>query len=268
MKKGVLIILTPLVFLACYQPANAKGNDTLRITHSFDGNTKEWPETAFTTDKETFIKYAIDNDNEFIFIAMRIPEFRMQMKMGRLGMNLYIDAKGKKKESKGIEFPVKGEEHAAPANSGMRQPAGSNNGQRTDKKAIRATIASNMIYMNVFGFDEGGTVAQGLTMPGRANIAFSWDSTDALNIEYRIPVSLLGDAASLDQKTIGIGWKINGRTIPPAADESELRGNGGGEGRGGNRPGGSGEMTDRAEMERMMKDQSFWTRYTISLAKR
>jgi hypothetical protein len=47
-------------------------------------------------------------------------------------------------------------------------------------------------------------------MRGSANIAFAWDSTDVMNIEYRIPLSFLEASSSLDQKDISIGWKVNG----------------------------------------------------------
>ncbi len=77
------------------------------INHVLDGSTTEWPDDRFEMDKGTNIKYAVDNNAENLFLALIIPDFRTQMKMMRLGMNLYIDMKGKKKENRGIEFPVK-----------------------------------------------------------------------------------------------------------------------------------------------------------------
>jgi hypothetical protein len=50
-------------------------------------------------------------------------------------------------------------------------------------------------------------------MPESANIAFAWDSTDVMNIEYRIPLSFFGTLSS-DQKDVSIGWKINGLNFP------------------------------------------------------
>jgi hypothetical protein len=77
------------------------------ITHILDGKINEWPAQKFETDIPTEIKYALDNDARNLYIAMTIPDFQIQMKMMRQGMQLYIDLKGKKKQGKGIEFPVK-----------------------------------------------------------------------------------------------------------------------------------------------------------------
>src|SRR5258706_10458035 len=81
--------------------------DTAIINHVLDASIDEWPAEKFEQDKETNIKYAIDNDAQHLYIAMVIPAFSTQLKMMRQGMDLYIDLKGKKKQGRGIEFPVK-----------------------------------------------------------------------------------------------------------------------------------------------------------------
>jgi hypothetical protein len=81
--------------------------DSNKIEHILDGTTTEWPDSLFENDKETNISYAVDNDAASLYIAMEIPDFPEQMKLMRMGMKLFIDLKGKKKENMGIEFPVK-----------------------------------------------------------------------------------------------------------------------------------------------------------------
>ena len=44
------------------------------------------------------------------------------MKIMHQGMDLYIDPKGKKKEGKGIEFPVKRDQSAAEHDHGIQKP--------------------------------------------------------------------------------------------------------------------------------------------------
>src|SRR6266487_1747153 len=83
--------------------------DTTIITHELDGMVTEWPAEKFEQDQATKIKYAVDNDGQNLYVAMIVSEFPTQMKMTRMGMNLFLDVKGKKKENKGIEFPVKSE---------------------------------------------------------------------------------------------------------------------------------------------------------------
>lgn len=112
MKKQIkLFIGVALLFntYAAISSENLHGSDTLNINHNFDGKADEWPAEMFTTDKETTVKYAIDNDQQFLYLAVQIDDIKTQMKITRTGMNLFIDSKGKKKESKGLEFPLKRE---------------------------------------------------------------------------------------------------------------------------------------------------------------
>jgi len=195
-------------------------NDTT-LSHLLDGKINEWPAQRFETDPATEIKYAVDNDSQNLYLAMTIPNFPTQMKIMRQGMELYIDLKGKKKEGKGIDFPVKRD--VADNNSMMDfrgQRNEENNGQesaeqrKANMKAMRAAMALTLISMKVFGFSNDPQ-EQRLDMPGSANIAYAWDSTEVMNIEYRIPFSLFGNASSLNQKNISIGWKLNGVEFSP-----------------------------------------------------
>ncbi len=251
--------------------------DTSHIIHILDGSTVEWPDTIFQTDKETLIHYAVDNDAQHLFLALRIADFRTQMKLMRQGMNLYIDLKGKKKEGRGIEFPVKREGEEGFSGGGFNsqqrnQQDQGGNGQRGsfDKKAIRGSMALHMFAMKLFGFKDGEPTSQGLQIEGTANIAFSWDSSDVMHIEYFIPINLLGDASSLKEKMISIGWKINGVDLPSGNSAGFSNSGGGGRqsrGGGGGFSGrsGGGSAPSREDMEKMAREQSFWTKYIFKM---
>ncbi|MCW3118237.1 MAG: hypothetical protein JWM28_2319, partial [Chitinophagaceae bacterium] len=173
----------------------------------------EWPAAGFETDLGTDIKYAIDNDGANLYMAMNIANEGIQLKIMRMGMNMYIDLKGKKKEGRGITFPVKEEKKADETQSVIKEESEArNNPQKKlqDKKVMRSMMALHQIYMKIFGFEGSGSQDQGLSMPGSINVAFSWDSLDVLHIEWLVPLKMLGDISSLDQKEISVGWKLNG----------------------------------------------------------
>src|SRR5262249_4923208 len=111
-------------------------------------------------------------------------------------------------------------------------------------RTMRAEMALSMSSMKVFGFSEDKSEEQGLIMPGSVNIAFAWDSTDVMNIEYRIPLSFFGTFSSLDQKEISVGWKVNGFQFssghPGESSAAGGRHGGGGYGGGGHRGYGGG----------------------------
>jgi len=197
------------------------------------------------------------------------------MKIMHQGMDLYIDPKDKKKEGKGIEFPVEREQSAGDMIMNYRNQGNENPEQESPEqkkaamRAMRAEMALSLSSMKVFGFSEDKSEEQGLIMPGSANIAFAWDSTDAMNIEYKIPLSFFGTASSLDQKDISLGWKVNAMqfsTHHSGSDESAgggSRNGGGGRGYGGGGHGGHGGGNTQQSGESAMKDQSFWTKYSF-----
>ena len=159
--------------------------DTTIITHLLDGNTAEWPPEKFVTDKATKMDYAIDNDNQTLFLAINIPDRSIQKKVMQEGMNLYIDTKGKKKENKGIEFPVRMENISSTEN------------------------------MKLFGFSNVEPFIQNIKTEGTANIAIAWDSSSILHIEYSIPLKIIeNDLSELNNKKISIGWKIEENKMP------------------------------------------------------
>ena len=158
--------------------------DTTIINHLLDGNTTEWPTEKFATDKATKMEYAIDNDNQTLFLAVNIPDRSIQKKIMQEGMNLYIDTKGKKKENKGIAFPVRMENISSTEN------------------------------MKLFGFSNAEPFIQNIKTEGTANIAIGWDSSSILHIEYNIPLKIIGeDLSELKNKKISIGWKIEENKI-------------------------------------------------------
>lgn len=254
--------------------------DTNIIHHQLDGSMNEWPNEKFETNKETNISYAIDNDAENLFVAMRVPDFGAQMKMMRQGMNLYIDLKGKKKEGRGIEFPVKRENGFSGGGFGNRQDndrESSPEKRAEQMKAVRSAMALNLLSMKVFGFDNNEPKEQGLKMDNTANIAFNWDSSNVMFVEYAIPLKMLDEKiSSLNQKNISLGWKINGVDNPTSSDNNfgnNPTSSGGG--RGGSRGGGlnhsPGSETNKLKQDNFdsrMKEQSFWAKYTfVNLSK-
>lgn len=253
-------------------------NDTT-INHLLDGKINEWPAQKFESDPDTQLKYAVDNDKQNLYLVLTIASFREQMKIMRQGMDLYIDPKGKKKDGKGIEFPVKRDQSTADLIMNYRSLGNENADQESaeQKKAamrtMRAEMALTISSMKVFGFSEDRSEEQGLVMPGSANIAFAWDSTDVMNIEYRIPLSFFGTTSPLDQKDISIGWKINGFQFSSNHSGESSGGGGrhggggygggGGRGHGGGGYGGHGNSNTQQGGENMTKDQSFWAKYTF-----
>ena len=188
------------------------------INHTLNGSTDEWPAEKFTTDKETDILYAIDHDAQNLYLALKITNQGEQIKMMSMGMKLFIDLKGKHKEDLSVEFPVKRSDGFNNPGAGFPPPPvqGQSDDQRgkPDMKRMRMMFVANIISMNMFGFTDGDQLNQNLETEGSVMIAYDWDSTDVMHIEYMVPLKMLDDKTSFDQKTISIGWKVNGLELP------------------------------------------------------
>lgn len=264
-------------FLSMQAFASPITSDTSIINHVQDGKLLEWPTEKFTADNETKIKYAIDNDNRNLYIAMLIPSFATQMKMMRTGMTLYIDLKAKKKEGRGIEFPVKPDKGQGFSSTEAPRPVRNDGEEQSSSRReanllmMRNSMAIKQLNtIKIFGFGENEPVQQVLDVPGSIQVAYKCDTTEAMEIEYCIPLSLLGDAAGLHEKLISIGCKIHAMEMRSGdfqggsgmGDRGMRSGGRGMGGRGGMRSG----MGNRMDRESMMKEQSFWTKYTVIYA--
>jgi hypothetical protein len=280
------ILLLPIAmfllsFTTHHNESSLITTDTVIISHKLDGLVDEWPGEKFETDAGTKIKYAVDNDEQNLYVAMVVAEFPTQMKMMKMGMNLFVDVKGKKKENRGIEFPVRSDQTSFAANNSSNtrtDQADNENGKQTfDKKAIRSHLVMNLIYLRLFGFSDDGSepVKQGIEQSGSVNIQFTWDSTDVMLIEYSIPLNLI-TSESLDKKTISVGWKLNemnpsnsnsnspeltGSTARivgvPAGTRNNSRGNFGNNS--------SSNTSTQQNRENFTKEESFWTKYTVNI---
>ena len=275
-KILVLFLAIPSLLITQLYGAGKLRTDTNRIVHTIDGNINVWPTSRFETDKETQIVYSVDQDADNIYLALKITSQKMQMKILSMGMNVYLDKKGKKREGTGIEFPVKKEGASGGGYGGNRNGGGQNgSGEAGDSKAAREKMASTLLFLKIFGFDDQDDKTQLVTQPNGINIAADWDDANVLYIEYQIPAGFLGKPTDLNGKPLSVGWKINGFTANAGADAGSSFCSGrsagfGGGGRGGGRNGGSSSTgsaqsttpSQEANSE-MAKEMSFWTKLIL-----
>jgi hypothetical protein len=201
MKIFLLLPFVSLLWFSDYSSINFSRiiqTDTTIVAHQLDGQLTEWQQEKFASDKSTQIRFAIDNDSEMLFLALQIPDKLTQQKIMQKGLSLFVDIKGRKKENRGVEFPL-----------GME-----NN--------------PNIEMMKVFGF-TGESLPQNIRTEGSLNIALAWDSAYVLSIEYNVPLKILnGTLQELNNKTISIGWKINegeqmpGNSVQPVSSTSRV----------------------------------------------
>lgn len=268
-----IVMMTITLFNSGNLLANLLPSDSMIIRHLVDGSLTEWTGAHFETDKESKIQYALDHDPGNLYLAMKVPDFRMQIKMMTQGMKLFIDKKGKRKEGTGIEFPVKREESMGGfGGRGGRGAVGE--AGKPDPKEMRARLAANLIFLKTFGFADQEDKTLVIGESGEIGLAYNWDEENNFYIEYQIPLHLIDAPSSLAGKPLGIGWKIMGMESSlsgPVSTSSVLvavpagsggAGRGGSAGRGaGSRAGGGGNFGQ--DTDSRFRDQNIWTKYIL-----
>ena len=217
MKNSILLLPLLIIFASVTETSAKHFNktklytDTVKIPHIIDGNIAEWANIPFTADKETEIAMAMDNDKEQLYVALKITNQRTQLRLMKFGMNLFIDLKGKHREGTTIEFPLKSSTADLSQANGSQRDASA---APPDPEQIKQQLGVRLIFMKVSGFEgQENEKTLGLTNENGANIAFAWDDSKVMYIEYAVPVNSLGTIANLTGKKISIGLKLNAPDI-------------------------------------------------------
>lgn len=276
-------LLFTLVFAACGSSKKSEvstaetlkpdeSNHHLAISVNVDGNLHEWPEPLPGYSKETSLHFGVTDNKDFLFIAVACNEDRMQRKMLRAGMEIYISENGKKETLTGIAFPL-------PSTKTNRQPATADEIKLPEQNAkdYKSLQSAELTQLQTFGFKKTADGSYPLSNPNSIKVAYTWSDNNFFNIEYAIPLKELFTDASANNN-IQVGFKLNGFSSkdnnPQGGRSNGVRGGGGMRGGSGMRGGGmrgGGGMRQNHEgsqgmnnMSEISKDQSFWIKYTIS----
>ncbi len=187
--------------------------DSVKMVHVIDGNISEWNPSKFEMDPRSKTFFSADNDGQNLYVVLKISDPRMQIKMMTGGMSMFIDKKGKKREGSGIQFPLKSN---LPSSSGRGGEAGAMNPRQVGEK-----VAPRLLFVRPFGLEnlEDDKMILLSPSPGMINIAYDWDEANNMYIEYLVPLSFIGPAASLNGKPLSIGWQVHAGETPSGGNQ-------------------------------------------------
>lgn len=219
-----------------------------------DGKIKDWGDTSMSYDVSTKCIYSIANDGSNLYIFVKSTDQMQQIKMIQGGIEIWIDTKMKRNKTTGIKFPLGG--------GTMEMPA--NRNSQPDPKQMRQQLKLKMLNMELTGFRSEYNGKHSIYSTTHIKPVIDWDDKDNLIYELAIPFSSLDTSLTTNLNNISIGFVIKALTMPKEMGRSAGGGMPPGERQppsGMMRPGGN--QTDRSAMENMMKENSFWTKYTI-----
>jgi len=246
---------------------------------TIDGDLKDWGDSLrfYNSDKQLY--YTLANDQDNLYMAIRINDRSQQIRVLRAGLTLSIDTRGKKKESFSITFPVGDLSQNDPAQSAADlQAAGGDVTQENRDELMRARL-TKLREIRVSGFKdiEGETITTSNTYGIKT--AIDYDKDGYLVYEAAIPLKFF-HADDLAKNEWAFNFKINGITRQgqnpnnPDQDGPGKAGRGGGGmagggggrggrggGRGGRMGGGNNAPVDHSELS---KSLDFWEKYYLS----
>jgi uncharacterized membrane protein YgcG len=245
---------------------------------NIDGDVKEWGDSLRYYNKDKQLNYSLANDQDNLYMAIRINDRSEIIRVLRAGLTLSIDTRGKKKESFSITFPV-GDQ--GPNN--LAQPTDDLQGKtditQEDRDELAQARLTKLREIRVSGFKdiEGETITTSNTYGIKT--AIDYDKDGYLVYEAAIPLKFF-HADDITKYEWAFNFKINGITRKaPNNNNSDQggaghagRGGGGfagggggrgghGGGRGGRMGGGNSAPVDRSELS---KSVGFWEKYYLA----
>ena len=242
---------------------------------AIDGDIKEWGDSLRYYNTEKQINYAIANDKDNLYVAVRIEDRREQNKILKAGITFSIDPKGKKKETYSITFPLN-VAGGTPAINIKNDDNGQITQQERDDLAQERLTTLRGIKVEGFKDVEGDMITTSNTYGFKT--AVNYDDAGYLVCEASIPLSFF-HVSDLTKDEWAFNIKINGVKRPTPADsdmqqqnQQSGRGGRGGGGMGGmgggGRHGGGGKGGNHSglgeDQTEMYKSTDFWEKYYLA----
>lgn len=169
-----------------------------------DGVLDDWGDTLLYEHAAQKLQYQIKNDNEHIYVAMRIVDMERQLQVLGQGCSFMINTAGKKREGPAVIYPVADR-------LAFRAIMSADNDNRPEDMREGALKAIRAIYIMRFEDVLDGQISLDNNYGIYASAAI--DSSDALCFEAVIPFDRLGILAD-DAHELAFNVKINGVIIP------------------------------------------------------
>ncbi|WEA03932.1 hypothetical protein [Mucilaginibacter sp. SJ] len=282
MKKAspaFVLALAAQFLTALHSAAQSTQNNLLAppANINIDGDLKDWGDSLRYYNEEKKLNYALANDKDYLYAAIRVSDRLDKMKVLNAGITLSIDPKGKKKDSFMLTFPL-----AAPDEKPEFARPKDDNGEITqaDRDELMRERITKLRYIKVVGFKdiEGDMITTSNTYGIKT--AINYDVNGDLVYEAAIPLGFFHAGSDAFKSEWAFNFKINGFQRPAGAGGSEQDGGGlggssrggrggmGGGGMGGSRGGrgGRGGMGRGAAggASEMSKSVDFWEKFYLS----
>jgi hypothetical protein len=223
MKIKLYIILT-LFILAAVVMSSCNSSQNIVSTKWYssdstivvDGNLDEWERPLKESNQYRGVQYNTGNDAKSFYFCIRINDKTIQRKIMGLGLSIYLDTLGKRREKIGIGYPMALTQKQIETIS-FQASKGS---FKIDDRALDDAYAAICQEFELIGFVEEDP-AERIQVSNLASkdlkTAMGFDHVGAMLCEFKIPLEQLYSGKVQYNEIMSIGIKVN----QPAADAAE-----------------------------------------------
>jgi hypothetical protein len=245
-----------------------------------DGDLKDWGDSLRYYNQDKQLNYTLANDQENLYMAIRVNDRSEQIRILRAGLTLSIDTRGKKKQTFSITFPVGDQSAPGMAEKIQDLRDGNKDVKQEDREELAKAKLTKLREIKVTGFKDIESETMTTSNTYGFKVAIDYDRDGNLVYEAAIPLKFF-HADDPSKNEWAFNFRINGITRPGqnrdnGDHDGMTRGGGGGGfageggrggrmggGRGGRVGGGGGNNTpvDRSELS---KSVDFWEKYYLA----
>jgi hypothetical protein len=185
-----------------------------------DGNLDEWERPLKEAREYSGVQYNTGNDAENFYLCIRINDKTIQRRIMGLGLSIYLDTLGKRKEKIGIGYPLALTQKQIETIS-FEASKGS---FKIDDRALDEAYANICQEFELLGFieeDPEERIRVSNLASKDLKTAMSFDHIGAMMCEFKIPLEQLYSGKIRYNEIISIGIKVN-QPAPDAADDPGL----------------------------------------------
>lgn len=163
---------------------------------TIDGDAKEWGDSLDYTNSATKLNYTLANDKDNLYLVIKTKAKNMQTDILGGGVTLSIDAKGRKRSTYAVTFPI-----------GEDDPKGYIN--MDAQQTILMVQYIKLKKIKVDGFSDINDPQIANDNPNGIKVAMTYDANGYLIYEEAVPLKLF-HAANLADKEWAFNIKLNG----------------------------------------------------------
>ena len=229
---AVLSICTIYLFSAC-TPKAMYQSAWQTTSVKADGDASEWRLPLRFYDSDTKLNYTLSNDNEKIYLCVRIVDELSQAKIIRNGLNIWFDTLAKKNKQCGILYPVPNvnaeDNQDGNGSSGSGSGRGSRHGN-SDVDMVKNKFLRQANQMQLIGFKKGVPDYLASGNEYGVDVSINWDKNNIMIYEAVIPFKTFfrpSLVAKDSLRNFDFSMTIHGFPAPEKKDDSGSSGGSG-----------------------------------------